>query len=765
MDPSQANPQVCETQLFVTGMDCASCVSHVDKAIRKLPGVREVSVNLAQGKARVTYDPQQVKTEQLAQAATDAGYPSTVPTENADADRKQHEDSHEHHARSWKLRALVGIVLWAPAEALHWILVWSGSHAHHGITWMTWLGLATSTTAILYIGSAFYRSAFAAARRGTTNMDTLISLGASVAYGYSLVSLIGALAGVWQLPDHLYFVESTALLALISVGHWLETRARDKAGAAIRQLLELAPETALRLPPKKKRLLSLGVIQPNAAAPVEQEVPVRDLVVGDRVLVKPGMRVPIDGEVESGTSSLDESMLTGEPLPVTRSAGEKVFGGTLNRDGALTLRVTATGADTALAQIIQLVDDAQNAKPPVQRLADRVSAVFVPVVLVIALLVGVAWFIYGNSQGWESRQTWGSIANAVCSVLIIACPCALGIALPAALMVSTGWGAKNGILIRSLDALQRGEKVKVVVLDKTGTITQGKPRVSSIQLADEAFEREMLYLAGSAELQSEHPLAGAIVEAARERGIELHTPESFVNELGFGVRATVHGRSVFVGREKGSSDQSGVGVFVESEEGKRRLLGTIHFADSARSDSAAAIQRLREMDVEVVMLTGDHAGNAEPIARSVGISRVISDVKPDGKAAVIQQLKSELKEGGSIIMVGDGINDAPALASADLGIAVGSGSDIAKQSAGIVLVRSSLHGAVDAIRLSRLTMKKIRQNLFWAFFYNVLAIPLAALGTLSPTIAAGAMALSDVTVVGNALLIRKQMGRNYRRAE
>jgi Cu+-exporting ATPase len=491
-------------------------------------------------------------------------------------------------------------------------------------------------------------------------------------------------------------------------------------------------------------------------------VPVRDLLVSDRVLVKPGMRVPIDGEIESGTSSVDESMLTGEPLPVTRTPGDRVFGGTLNRDGALTLRVTATGADTALAQIIQLVDEAQNAKPPVQRLADRISAIFVPVVLAIALLVGVGWYIYGSMQGWESRDTWGQIANAVCSVLIIACPCALGIALPAALMVSTGWGAKHGILIRSLDALQRGEKVKIVVLDKTGTITQGKPRVSSLRPAEGTTEAELLYLAGSAELQSEHPLAGAVVEAARDRGIELHTPSTFRNEPGFGVHATVGGTTVFVGQDRSSDPREGIGVYVEAEGGSRRLLGTLSFSDIARQDSAQAIRRLRRLGVEVVMLTGDQAANAAPIAKAVGIDRVVADVKPDGKASVIHQLRNELHGSGSIVMVGDGINDAPALASADLGIAVGSGSDIAKQSAGIVLVRSSLHGAADAVELSRLTMRKIRQNLFWAFFYNVMAIPLAALGLLSPTIAAGAMALSDVTVVGNALLIRAQMGQKTR---
>lgn len=751
-----------ETQLFVTGMDCASCVRHVEKAIRTLPGVQDVNVNLAQGKARVMFDATQVTTDAIARAATDAGYPSTVPTDNIDADRKQHADAHDEHARQWKRRAIVGVILWAPAELIHQITTWTHPHAHHGITWMTWLGLITSTIAIAFIGSAFFRSALAAARRKTTNMDTLISLGASVAYGYSLVSLIGAIAGAWTLPEHLYFVEATALLALISVGHWLETRARDRAGAAIRQLLELAPETAWRLPARKKRLLSLGVIQPNKVAPdAEQEVPVRDLLLGDRVLVKPGMRVPIDGEVEAGTSSVDESMLTGEPLPVTRSPGDKVFGGTLNRDGALTIRVTAIGADTALAQIIQLVDNAQNAKPPVQQLADRISAVFVPVVLLIALLVGAGWLAYGTSMGWDGRDTWGQIAKTVCSVLIIACPCALGIALPAALMVSTGWGAKHGILIRSLDSLQRGERVKIVVLDKTGTITQGRPRVESIQLADEAFERELLYLAGSAEMQSEHPLGRAIVEAAREKGIELHAPDAFSNEPGIGVHATVRGRRVFVGRDLAlsTSVSSGVGVYLVSEQNQKRLLGTIRLTDTIRPDSAEAIARLNALGVRVVMLTGDHAESAQSVAAAVGIDRVVAGVKPDGKAATIAELKRELGPGEAIVMVGDGINDAPALASADLGIAVGSGSDIAKQSAGIVLVGNSLHGAADAIELSKLTMKKIRQNLFWAFFYNVLAIPAAAMGVLSPKIAAAAMAASDVTVIGNALLIRRQMSR------
>ncbi len=757
---SESSTNLSQTQLFVTGMDCASCVGHVDKAIRSVPGVREVNVNLAQGRARVTYDPAQVQTDRIAQAASDAGYPSSVPSDDPAADRQHHAHDHDHHADNWARRAIVGLILWGPVEALHWITQWTSPHLHHGINWMTWLGLITSTIAIVYIGSAFYVSAFNAARRGTTNMDTLISLGATVAYVFSLVSLFGALAGAWQIPQHLYFVEATALLALVSTGHWLETRARDRAGIAIRELLELAPDTALRLPAKKKRLLSLGVIQPGAAnADVEVEVPVRELVLGDRVLVKPGMRVPIDGEVESGMSDVDESMLTGEPLPVTRKQGDKVIGGTLNRDGALTVRVTAIGENTALAQIIKLVDDAQNAKPPVQRLADRISAIFVPAVLVLAACVGVAWLVYGMHAGWEMRDTWGRVANVVCSVLIIACPCALGLALPAALMVSTGWGARHGILIRSLDALQRGERVKIVVLDKTGTITQGKPRVASVLSVDDVFERELLYLAGSAELQSEHPLGQAIVENARERGIELRKPEAFVNEPGMGVRATIDGKRIFVGRDTADPAAAGVGVFIEQESGPSRLLGRITLTDTIRPDSRQAIAHLHALGVKVVMLTGDHESNAKKVADEVGIDRVVAGVRPDGKAATILQLKSELRRGEAIIMIGDGVNDAPALAAADLGIALGSGSDIAKQTAGIVLVRNSLQSAVEAVELSRLTMKKIRQNFFLAFFYNVLAIPIAALGILNPKIAALAMALSDVTVIGNALMIRVQMRR------
>lgn len=760
---------------MVNGMNCASCVAHVDKAIRALPGVADVSVNLARGRANVTYDAGRVDLQSIAAAATSAGYPSAPISEHQSHASQAHDESHlsHKHAAEWRRRAIIGVALWAPAELLHWAGKLAGWHAH-GVNWMTWFGLATSTLAMVLVGGGFYRSAMAALRHRTTNMDTLIAMGASVAYFYSLIAMLGALAGAWVLPEAIYFTEASALLALISVGHWLETRARDRAGAAIRELLELAPETALRLRHESRSALAPtfrtgdGPALKGFSLSVRtdpEEVPVASLAHGDRVLVKPGMRIPIDGIVESGTSSVDESMLTGEPLPATRTAGHEVAGGTLNRDGALVIRVTRVGSETALAQIVRLVEEAQNAKPAVQRLADRISAVFVPVVLLIGLIVSIGWLAWGIGHGWSSGQTWGTVAKNVCSVLIIACPCALGIALPAALMVSTGWGARKGILIRSLESLQRAEKTRVVVLDKTGTITRGAPEVAAIEPEHGTFERELLYLAGSAELLSEHPLARAIVEHARSGGIELHVPENFRNEPGIGVYAAVGGRELFVGREISPQGESvgGVGVFQVGATGARRRLGTISLRDSVRPDSAAAIATLRKLGCDVVMLTGDNALNAKAVADEVGIRRVIAGVRPDGKAHAIAQLKAELRSGESIVMIGDGINDAPALAAADLGIAVGSGADVAKQSAGIVLVGSSLHGAAQAIALSRITMRKVRQNLFWAFFYNVILVPLAAFGYFRPSFAALAMALSDVTVIGNALLIRYAMNRRWSR--
>ncbi len=778
-------------------MDCASCSARVEKTLRKLEGVRDANVSLARGRAIVSFDPARLDKSRIAAAVTDVGYPTEPEPERATiAEQVRSESSAaERHARAWGWRALLGVLLWLPTEAFHWIHAWfiaPAGHAHHGAEaqtgWMVWLNLIVSTVAMVLIGSAFSRSAWTALKHRSTNMDVLISMGAGTAYFYSLIGLTGGLLGWWTTPKHLYFVEAAGLLALISLGHWLEARARNRAGVAIRELMSLAPTTAHRVvrapapAPATNGVVQLGspkrslsvVQQPQLVETIE-EIAVADLYPEDLVQVRPGERIPADGVVAEGTSSVDESMITGEPLPVTRKPGDAVIGGTVNRDsGALVVRVTHTGAETALAQIVKLVEDAQNAKPAVQKLADRISAVFVPTVLAIAVITGVAWFAYGSLRGWDSQQTWGTIANAVCSVLIIACPCAMGIALPAALMVGTGVGARRGILIRNLEALQNAERVETVVLDKTGTITRGQPVVGAVRAIEGTDENELISLAAAVERSSEHPLARAIVRAAEQRGAAIPRATDFQNHPGLGVVATVNVRRVVVGRAElleqlgisPSSDAAmshGSLAFVASLD-DRRVLGTIKLTDDLKPDSAAAIARLKSLGLRVTMLTGDRAESAAHIAKQVGIASedVIAGVKPDGKADAIEAIQSSRKsEIGNrkspVAMVGDGVNDAPALARADLGIAIGSGSDVAKETGGIILTGGSLHGVADAVVLSRKTMRCIRMNFFWAFAFNVIAIPVAAFGYLNPLIAAGAMALSDLIVIGNALLLRRAL--------
>ncbi|MEO6437229.1 MAG: heavy metal translocating P-type ATPase [Tepidisphaeraceae bacterium] len=805
---AQADANV-ELDVSVSGMTCASCVAHVEKAARTVPGVNDVSVNLARGRAMVMFDPGRATPETIAAAITHSGYPAN-PQLHEHANTEEHRVAeHAAHARSWFWRAMIGVALWLPVELLHWGLVLfssNASHATHGGAersaapdhlWMHWLALATSTIAIAYVGWGFYVSAWKALRRRTTNMDTLIAMGASVAYVYSLVAFFGYLSGAWnQLPD-LYFMEATGLLALISLGHWLEARARDSAGSAIRELLNLAPATALRLEGSGVGVHGSGnTTEPSAGSSTEprtlnpepfREVPVADLKVGDIVLVRPGDRVPIDGVVAEGKSSVDESMITGESLPVLRQPGDAVIGGTLNTDGRLIVRVTKIGSETALAQIVKLVDHAQSSKPPVQKLADRIAAVFVPAVLGVALLTAIGWFIVGKAYGWDDARLWGNLARAVCSVLIIACPCALGLAVPAALMVGTGRGAKRGILIRDIDALQNAERIETVVLDKTGTITLGKPVVVEVVPLDGIAPDELLGKAAAAELFSEHPVAKAIVAHARGRGVKIAEPASFANEPGLGVVAAVDGIEIVVGNlellaRHGAGDgaslpspnlpavaQTVVHVATKSPAGELRMIGTIALADEIKADSVAAVRELHDMGLRTVLLTGDNEMTAKAIAKQVGIDDVRANSRPEGKADVIRTLQREAKQddaeataatgtrgrGSGVAMVGDGINDAPTLAQADLGIAIGSGSDVAKEAGDIVLVGGSLHGVAAAVRLSRATMRTIRQNLFFAFIYNVIAIPLAALGLLNPLIAAAAMALSDVTVIGNALRLRR----------
>jgi Cu+-exporting ATPase len=734
-------------------MDCASCVAHVERAARKVAGVEACQVNLARGRAVVKFDPDRTDLAHIAAAITDSGY-TTVPEEaglsgkNVEEQRLQRQTQ---EARAWFGRALAGVILWLPVELTHWVFYITSNHAHHAA--MDWIALVTSTIAIVFVGKGFYAGAWKGLKQRTTNMDTLIALGASVAYGYSLVAFAGYRLGAWQQLPELYFMESTGLLALISLGHWLEARARNSAGTAIQKLLELAPAVALKLDDATSA----------STDPAFTEVPVASLHIGDRVLVRPGDRVPIDGIVTDGQSDIDESMLTGEPLPAARTIGDTVIGGTINQNGRLIVRATKVGRDTALAQIVALVETAQSSKPPVQQLADRIAAIFVPVVLGIALATGIGWGLWGRFHHWPAAHTYGTIARAVCSVLIIACPCALGLALPAALMVGTGVGARRGILLRDIDALQNAEKIDTIVLDKTGTLTRGKPIVAEIIPAAGITPEELLRLAAAAEQYSEHPLAKAIVLKAGELHLTIPPVDGFTNEAGAGVTATIGGDTIIVGNLSLIGDETGprittpasnaTQVHVARRSGnKLSILGSIHLSDELKPDSSAAIAELHALGLETVLLTGDNLAAAEAVARATGIKSIHAGIKPDGKAQVIRNLQAQ---GRRVAMVGDGINDAPALAQADLGIAIGSGSDIAKETGGIVLTGGSLHGVAASLRLSRATMRTIRVNLFLAFIYNILAIPLAAFGLLNPLISAGAMALSDVTVIGNALLLRR----------
>lgn len=806
--------------LRVDGMDCASCVATVERVGGKVAGVREIRVNLARGRAWVKFDAGVTSEGKVAEAITAVGYPA-APEEAGgggvgEAARVAEQD---REAGEWLRRAVVAGVLWVPFEAFHWVYPWvTGKHLG---TSFEWLAMVVATLAIGFGAKGFYVSAWKSVRAGAANMDVLISMGFTTAYVYSLVMLVGGAVGLWGEAMHLYFLESVALLALISLGHYLEARARRGAGRAIYELLELAPATAIKLPGAPvaggPRRVGLNVLQdglggggggngagggalkgtlPGSGPASGQgsgqgsgaegvEVSVSSLVVGDLILVRPGDRVGVDGEVVEGKSSVDESMLTGESMPVVRGVGDLVVGGTVNNEGRLVVRVSRVGKETALAQIVRLVEDAQSSKPAVQKLADKISAVFVPAVLVLALVTGAGWFAWGVGHGWGQAAIWGKIANAVCSVLLIACPCALGLAVPAALMVGTGRGAKRGILMRDMGALQHAEKLAVVVLDKTGTVTVGKPGVLEV-VGLGGDLNEAMRLAAGAESGSGHPLAKSVVEYVRGMGIEVGTPGEFASEAGLGIVAKVEGREVVVGsrgmlegrgivvgegfsaggvadvstgsmpvpREKGGAGRLGTEVFV-GVDGVARAL--IVLGDEIRRESVAVIAELKAMGLEVVMLTGDNAGVAGEVGRAVGIERVYAGVRPEGKAEVVRGIMAELKargRGGLVAMVGDGVNDAPALAAADLGIAIGSGSDVAKETGDVVLVGSSLSMLPVAIRLSRATMKVIRQNLFLAFFYNVLAIPAAAFGVLSPMIAAGAMACSDVSVLGNALRLK-----------
>jgi len=673
-------------ELTIGGMHCAACAARIEGALNALDGVH-ATVNLATERAAVSY-PAALPRDDLVRAVESAGY---------DASLERVEGTEERPWRLWLAAALTLplVVLMLPA------LRFSG---------FEWLAFALATPVVFWAGLPFHRGALAAARHRTATMDTLVSLGTLAAWGWSVVALVADAGEV-------YFEVAAVITTLVLLGRTLERGARRRSGDALRALLELGAKEA-------------EVLRDGKTI----RIPAEDIVVGDRVLVRPGGKIPADGVVVEGESAVDASMLTGEPVPVDVRPGAEVAGGTVNTWGRLVVRATRVGADTALAQIARLVEQAQTGKAPVQRLADRISAVFVPVVLGLSLATLAGWLLATG----DAPQAF----TAAVAVLIIACPCALGLATPTALLVGTGRGAQLGILVKGPEVLERTREATTIVLDKTGTVTEGRLRLAAVRPQNGASRDDVLRLAGAVEAASEHPVARAVAAAAAAELGELPPVERFVATPGHGVQGLVEGREVEVGRDGGS-----VAVRLDGE-----LVARLEVADTIRPTSPRAVEELRGLGLEPVLLTGDDETAARAVASAVGIERVVAGVLPAGKADEVRRLQGR---GETVAMVGDGVNDAPALAQADLGIAIGTGTDVALEASDLTLLSPDLLAAVDAIRLSRRTLATIRGNLFWAFAYNVAAIPLAVAGVLNPMIAAGAMAFSSLFVVSNSLRLRR----------
>jgi len=705
-------------ELALSGMTCASCASRIERKLNKLEGV-EASVNYATEQASVSYDSKRVKLEQLIAAVEGTGYKAVLPAARTEGDDP---------TRSLRLRLLVAAALSAPLVALAMIppLQFGG--------W-EWLAFALATPVVLWSGWRFHRAAALNARHALATMDTLISLGTLAAWGWSSVVLVSGSGA------HTYFEVGAVITTLILLGRFFEARARRRTGAAIRRLLELGAKDARVLRDGRELLL-----------------PVEELQVGDVFVVRPGEKIATDGVVDEGVSAVDQSMLTGEPVPVDVGPGSEVAGATINTSGRLLVRAAKVGSDTALAQIARLVAEAQAGKAPIQRLADRVSAVFVPIVVAIALATLVGWLVLGGTA---------TAFTAAVAVLIIACPCALGLATPTALMVGTGRGAQLGILIKGPEILERTRQITTVVLDKTGTVTEGRMRLVAVVPVAGLGRDELLRLAGASEEGSEHPIARAIADRARDELGALPPAEQFQSRAGLGVEASVDGTAVLLGRpaflaERGLELPAELGRAREEAEGQGQTVvavawdgavrGLLAVSDRVKDTSADAIADLKQLGLSPVLLTGDNARAARSVAAAVGIERVLAEVLPDGKAAEIRRLQ----EAGEVVaMVGDGVNDAPALAQADLGLAIGTGTDVAIEASDLTLVSGDLRAAGDAIRLSRRVLQTIKGNLFWAFAYNVAAIPLAVAGLLNPIVAAAAMAFSSLFVVSNSLRLRR----------